>query len=193
MCNGSRPNPAIGAERAFGRRARRSESAQTPDAARRILTAALAGLAIVTVDGSRLAGDSATTTSAAGSPTTTNPLLSQLRPVSRLNPNRIFVFNRDIQDQHVCACDFSVWTASNGYREADAVRARVVARYSTMHSGKIPEGDVFLYVGTVEEPYFVVYDPDAHVADSSSTARGVWQVSASDLRSTATAPRSTPS
>ena len=105
--------------------------------ARRILAAALAGLAIVTVDGSRLAGDSATTTSAAGSPTTTNPLLSQLRPVSRLNPNRIFVFNRDIQDQHVCACDFSVWTASNGYREADAVRARVVARYSTMHSGKI--------------------------------------------------------
>jgi hypothetical protein len=106
---------------------------------------------------------------------------------------RATVFNRDTEEQHVCACDFSVWTESNGYREADAVRARVLAEYATMRSGKTREGEVYLYVGTVEGPYFVVYDPDAHFADASSTARGVWQVNASDLRSTPTGPRSTTS
>src|SRR3954454_14272396 len=42
---------------------------------------------------------------------------------------RVTVFNRDTEEQHVCACDFYVWTQGHGIREADAVGAPVVARY----------------------------------------------------------------
>jgi len=102
------------------------------------------------------------------------------------------VFNRDSQPQHVCACDFEVWTEGHGYREADAVRAPVIAPYAEMRSGAKRVGDVYLYVGTVDGPYFVVYDPDAHVESSSSTARGVWLVNAGGSRSRPSAPPSTP-
>jgi hypothetical protein len=90
MCNGSGPNPAIGAERAFGREDRHGREAQTPSVARRIMAAALAGLAIVTVSADRLRGASTTTStpSSGRSTTTTDPLLSQLRPVSKVNPNQ---------------------------------------------------------------------------------------------------------
>jgi hypothetical protein len=91
---------------------------------------------------------------------------------------RVQVFNRDQSVQHVCACDFYVWTRTAGVREADAVPRPVVAADAEMTSGKRKVGNVYLYVGTVPGPYFIVYNPDAHVAGHSSTARGVWKVPA---------------
>jgi hypothetical protein len=89
---------------------------------------------------------------------------------------RVTVFNRDTQTQHVCACDFFVWTRSAGLREADAVAARSLSRDAEMRSGARRDGNVYLYVGTVPGPYYVVYNPDAHVPEASSSARGVWRV-----------------
>lgn len=91
----------------------------------------------------------------------------------------VTLFNRDVQTQHVCSCDFSVWTRAAGMREADAVKAPTLAPDTTMHSGARRDGDVYLYVGTVPGPYFIVYDPDAHAgitAPASPRARGVWEV-----------------
>ena len=88
----------------------------------------------------------------------------------------VTVFNRDTETQHVCACDFYVWTRAAGGREADAVAAPTLSPDATMRSGARRDGNVYLYVGTVPGPYFVVYKPDAHVPGSSSTARGVWRV-----------------
>jgi hypothetical protein len=111
----------------------------------------------------------------------------------------VTVFNRDVEAQHVCACDFLVWTRSHGYREADAVTAPDLAPDTAMQKGARRAGDVYLYVGHVTGPYFVVFDPDAHVSSSSSTARGVWEVpreravSADGSRSTSTGPPPTPS
>ena len=91
---------------------------------------------------------------------------------------RVTVFNRDTTAQHVCACDFFVWTRAAGRREADAVNAPSLAHDITMPSGTRRGGYVYLYVGTVPGPYYIVYNPDAHVADSTSKARGVWKVPA---------------
>jgi len=89
---------------------------------------------------------------------------------------RVTVFNRDTQTQHVCACDFFVWTRAAGLREADAVAAPSLAHDIVMPSGARRGGYVYLYVGTVPGPYYIVYNPDAHVPGSSSTARAVWRV-----------------
>lgn len=91
---------------------------------------------------------------------------------------RVTVFNRDKDAQHVCACDFFVWTRTAGLREADAIAAPSLAHNITMPSGVRRGGYVYLYVGTVPGPYYIVYNPDAHVAGSSSKARGVWKVAA---------------
>jgi hypothetical protein len=88
---------------------------------------------------------------------------------------RVTVFNRDTEEQHVCACDFSVWTRTGGTREADAVAARTLSPDATMRSGARRDGVVYLYVGTVRGPYYVVYNPDAHVPEAASSARGVWR------------------
>jgi hypothetical protein len=111
---------------------------------------------------------------------------------------RVTVFNRDTQSQHVCACDFFVWTRTAGYREADVVAAPTLASDTDMSSGARRDGDVYLYVGTVPGPYYVVYNPDDHVAAATSTARGVWLVPASRAvtrvasPSTRSGPPSTP-
>lgn len=89
---------------------------------------------------------------------------------------RVTIFNRDTENQHVCACDFYVWTRAHGRREADAVGAPTVSVDTEMHSGARLEGDVYLYVGKVPAPYFVVYDPDAHLLSPTDRAKGVWRV-----------------
>jgi hypothetical protein len=91
---------------------------------------------------------------------------------------RVTVFNRDRDVQHVCACDFFVWTRAAGLREADAVARPVVSVDASMRSGARRDGNVYLYVGTVPGPYFIVYNPDAHVPGHASQARGVWRVPA---------------
>ncbi len=91
---------------------------------------------------------------------------------------RVTIFNRDTEDQHVCACDFNVWTRAHGRREADVVGAPTVSDDTDMHSGARLDGDVYLYVGTVRGPYFVVYDPDAHTLSADDHAVGVWRVPA---------------
>ena len=91
---------------------------------------------------------------------------------------RVEVFNRDEQTQHVCTCDFFVWTRAGGSREADAIAQPSLAPDEVMRSGTRRDGNVYLYVGTVPGPYYIVYNPDAHVGDSTSNARGVWKVPA---------------
>jgi hypothetical protein len=88
----------------------------------------------------------------------------------------VTIFNRDTKTQHVCACDFFVWSPTAGEREADAVGAPTVAPFRTMHSGEKLNGDVYLYVGNVRGPLFLVYRPDDHVSYSSSQSRGVWRI-----------------
>jgi hypothetical protein len=88
---------------------------------------------------------------------------------------RVTVFNRDTETQHVCACDFSVWTRAGGLREADAIAAPSVSPDAEMRSGAHRDGDVYLYVGNVRGPYFIVYAPDEHVPNAASSARGVWR------------------
>jgi hypothetical protein len=88
----------------------------------------------------------------------------------------VTIFNRDTQIQHVCACDFYVWSGSAGQREADVVGASTVAPFTTMHSGDTLNGDVYLYVGKVKGPLFIVYRPDDHVSFSSSQSTGVWRI-----------------
>jgi hypothetical protein len=89
---------------------------------------------------------------------------------------RVTVFNRDTDTQHVCACDFSVWTRTGGLREADAVAARTLSPDTLIRSGARRDGVVYLYVGSVRGPYYVVYNPDVHVPEATSTARGVWRL-----------------
>ncbi len=89
---------------------------------------------------------------------------------------RVTVFNRDTEEQHVCACDFSVWSATEGQREADVVPAKSLAPYTKMQSGQTLNGDVYLYVGKAAGPLFVVYHPDDHVLFASSESTGVWRV-----------------
>jgi hypothetical protein len=91
----------------------------------------------------------------------------------------VTIFNRDVQTQHVCACDFLAWSATAGEREADAVPAPSVAPYTEMPSGATLTGDVYLYVGKVKGPLFVVYRPDQHVIGATSQSSGVWAVPAS--------------
>ena len=56
-------------------------------------------------------------------------------------------------------------------------RPRPLASDTDMNSGARRDGDVYLYVGMVPGPFYVVYNPDdARVAESTSTARGVWLV-----------------
>jgi hypothetical protein len=88
---------------------------------------------------------------------------------------RITVFNRDTATQHICGCDFSVWTRTGGLREADVVRGQTVSPDGDMKSGTRRDGDVYLYVGTVRGPYYVVFDPDQRVFGGGS-AHGVWRV-----------------
>jgi hypothetical protein len=87
---------------------------------------------------------------------------------------RVTVFNRDTAIQHICGCDFAVWTRAGGLREADVVKGQTVSPDSDMASGTRREGDVYLYVGTVRGPYYVVFNPDARVVGGGS-ARGVWR------------------
>ena len=89
---------------------------------------------------------------------------------------RVTVFNRDTEDQHVCACDFAVYTSARGRREADAVGAPTVSPYTTMPSGARRDGDVYLYVGDASGPFFVVYDPDADNTGDNRTSTAVWRV-----------------
>jgi hypothetical protein len=91
---------------------------------------------------------------------------------------RVTVFNRDVQTQHVCSCDFFVWTSAAGLREADALRTRTLSPDASMSSGGRRDGLVYLYVGTVAGPYFVLYNPDAHVPGHASAARAVWRAPA---------------
>ena len=88
----------------------------------------------------------------------------------------VTIFNRDTKSQHVCACDFYVWSPRAGQREADVVGASTVAPFTTMHSGDKLNGDVYLYVGPVKGPLFLVYRPDDHVSFSSSQSTGVWRI-----------------
>ena len=88
---------------------------------------------------------------------------------------RVTVFNRDNAPQHVCSCDFLVWTRTAGFREADAISAPALSPDTEMRSGARRDGNVYLYVGTVRGPYYVVYAPDDHVSQAASTARGVWR------------------
>jgi hypothetical protein len=90
----------------------------------------------------------------------------------------VTVFNRDTERQIVCACDFSVWTPEAGKREADVVKARTLSADTSMRSGARLDGDVYLYVGNVPGPYFVIYDPDGKSTTRSEQARGVWRVPA---------------
>jgi hypothetical protein len=53
---------------------------------------------------------------------------------------------------------------------------RIRCRTTTMHSGDTLNGDVYLYVGTLKGPLFIVYRPDDHVAFSSSQSTGVWRI-----------------
>jgi hypothetical protein len=86
----------------------------------------------------------------------------------------VTVFNRDTAIQHICGCDFEVWTRRGGLREADVVTGQTVSPDGEMASGTRREGDVYLYVGTVRGPYYVVFNPDARVFGGGS-ARGVWR------------------
>jgi len=88
---------------------------------------------------------------------------------------QVTVFNRDVQTQHVCSCDFFVWTRAAGLREADALRTRTLSAYASMPSGERRDGYVYLYVGTVPGPYYIVYNPDRHVPGHASAARAVWR------------------
>lgn len=89
----------------------------------------------------------------------------------------VTVFNRDTASQHVCACDFYVWTRSAGKREADVVKAPTLSPDTMMRSGAKLDGNVYLYVGTVRGPYFVIYDPDSQVFGGGG-ASSVWRVPA---------------
>ncbi|MDQ1479327.1 MAG: hypothetical protein QOI44_188 [Actinomycetota bacterium] len=89
---------------------------------------------------------------------------------------RVEVFNRDTEIQHVCGCDFYVWTRKGGLREADVVTGQTVSPDGNMKSGARRQGDVYLYVGAVPGPYYIVYNPDSHVFLSGGSARGVWRV-----------------
>jgi hypothetical protein len=90
----------------------------------------------------------------------------------------VTVFNRDTESQHVCACDFYVWTRPAGRRIADFVKAATFSPQADAGSGRRLNGDVYLYVGTVPGPYYVIYDPDYQDSSSASTARGVWRAPA---------------
>ena len=90
----------------------------------------------------------------------------------------VTVFNRDTERQKVCACDFSVWTPQAGKREADAVKTHTLSADTSMRSGARLDGDVYLYVGNVPGPYFVIYDPDGRSTPGSQQARGVWRIPA---------------
>jgi len=87
---------------------------------------------------------------------------------------RATVFNRDTETQKVCACDFEVWSPTAGTRRADAVTAPTLSPAASMRSGEKLDGDVYLYVGTVDGPLYVVYDPLEELLDAN-TARGVWR------------------
>jgi hypothetical protein len=92
---------------------------------------------------------------------------------------KVTVFNRDVKEQSVCACDFYVYTRRNGPRVADVVAARTLAPDTMMKSGARLDGNVYLYVGKVAEPFFIVYDPDGDGTASSEFAKGVWRFPAS--------------
>ena len=94
-------------------------------------------------------------------------------------------------------CDFFVWTQTAGLREADAIAARTLSPDTTMRSGALRDGDVYLYVGTVPGPYYVVYNPDARARTHEHSSRR-WRVPSCDecqpiaRLSTPTAPPTTP-
>lgn len=88
---------------------------------------------------------------------------------------RTRVFNRDTESQTLCACDFAVWSPTAGQRRADAVVLPTLGPSSTMGSGVAREGDVYLYVGAVEGPLYVVFKPMEELL-TTNTAHGVWRV-----------------
>ena len=90
---------------------------------------------------------------------------------------RVRVFNRDADErQHVCACDFEVWSRAEGYRTADVVGARTIGASHQIDRGDEVTGDVYLYVGAVAEPLYIVYSPDDYTLFSTSEATGIWRV-----------------
>jgi len=89
---------------------------------------------------------------------------------------RVKVFNRDTEQQHVCACDFLIWSRAAGEREADAVPVPSFAPDTEMASGQTLTGDVYLYAGAVRGPLFIVYAPDHHVPFAMSASTGVWRL-----------------
>lgn len=89
---------------------------------------------------------------------------------------RVRVFNRDKEPQHVCACDFSVWSRAEGYRAADAVAAATIGGPTEIGSGAQSSGDVYLYVATVSDPIYLVYNPDRYVLLSTNRSTGIWRV-----------------
>jgi hypothetical protein len=89
---------------------------------------------------------------------------------------RVRIFNRDVKAQHVCACDFFVWSRAQGYRSADAIAASTVGGPAVLARGAFRRGDVYLYVGTQRGALFLVYNPDHYLLLSSSESTGVWQI-----------------
>ena len=86
------------------------------------------------------------------------------------------VFNRDIEAQHVCACDFFVWSRAEGYRAADAVAAATIGGPAQIRSGAQVSGDVYLYVATAPDPIYLVYNPDRYVPFTANEATGIWRI-----------------
>lgn len=89
---------------------------------------------------------------------------------------RVKVFNRDKEPQHVCACDFSVWSRAEGYRAADAVAAATIGGPTEIDSGAQSSGDVYLYVATVSDPIYLVYNPDRYAFMSTNRSTGIWRI-----------------
>jgi hypothetical protein len=97
----------------------------------------------------------------------------------------VTVFNRDTQPQQLCACDFYVYSGRAGVRAANLVRAPTFGPERSVRSGATLNGNVYLYVGRVAGPLFVVFDPDgngrgdrADDLEHTPTADAVWQVPA---------------
>ncbi|GIU86243.1 MAG: hypothetical protein KatS3mg009_0758 [Acidimicrobiia bacterium] len=83
------------------------------------------------------------------------------------------VFNRDRRAQSAGAVHFWVWNREEGYRSADFVGpASTLAHSVLLDPGEQVRGDVFLYVGGVDD-VFVVYRPDLYTFSDPATA--VWR------------------
>jgi hypothetical protein len=147
--------------------------------ARRILAAFTAAVAVLILAPARLSGEPTTSRPRTGPPstttssTTTTSTTTTSTPTSATPPNPHAV-NRDVEAQAICGCDFFVWTRAGGLREADVVTGPTVSPEGEMRSGARREGDVYLYVGKVRGPYFILFDPD-RATRADYGARAVWR------------------